>query len=126
KAARAGPARPSRTRRRPRAAAMKKYLPAAALLLCGTGLLAASPSPPPDGAALVARYRQLAGCRMRMEIALRPDAVPAQRATATLLFRRPGNLRVDWDGFQQSVQFVRTPREHRAFYPQQQSYGELT
>ena len=53
------------------------------------------------------------------------EAVRASQLTATLLFRRPGNLRVEWDGFQQSVQ-CRTPREHRVFYPQQQNYGDLT
>src|SRR5205823_5145462 len=78
----------------------------------------------PDGPAILARYEQLPACRMRIKVELAMWG-ETQKTDATLTFRRPGSLRIDWDGFGQAVKFVRSPAEHRVFYPQEQTYNDI-
>jgi hypothetical protein len=78
-----------------------------------------------DTAGLVARYRQLPACRMRIAMAATVRG-EVETAKATLLFRRPDHLRIDWE--EQGVllsQLVHTPRERRAFFPQMHTSLDL-
>lgn len=79
---------------------------------------------PPDGAAILARYEQLPACRIRIKAGLAMWG-ENQKTEATITFRRPGSLRIDWDGFGQAVRFVRAPGEHRVFYPQEQTFNDI-
>jgi hypothetical protein len=106
------------------------FVTLASALACAPGAgVAADPaggaSPDFDGSALVARYRSLPACRMRISQEV-VDGDGAQRAEGTLTFRRPGWLRIDWKGFGQELRFVKSPREHRVYFPGEQLYTELS
>lgn len=72
------------------------------------------------GRELLERYRQIPACKMKITV----DWI-GEQVKATLLYRRPGCFRVDWDGFGQTMQFVVSPAEHKAYYPQDQSFMDL-